>query len=867
MRILRDGLAGEHGAAGGIWQNKYVQHLLREMPEPTLVLNTELEVVMCTYNYLQVLGLESPSQVIGKTPYDDEATYFDLITGRELKVMLHDVMRKGEPVTIEMELTFREDDQPRAYRVEHIPLYDRDGECDGLIISFTDIHDFSLAIKRAEDADSAKSDFLATMSHEIRTPMNAVKGLSELLSLTQLDATQRNYVDNILNASNSLLDIINDILDFSKISARKIDLVEGPYRLEELIVGVCNVINVKAEDKGLLLTIDMAPELPETLWGDDFRIRQILTNILTNAVKYTHKGFVRLSVDMDGRELLLSVRDSGIGIHEKDISALFDTFSRVDLQANRNIAGTGLGLSICKRLALAMGGDIEVESEYGKGSVFTARLPQKIVDKTAIVKLDAPEEKRVLVFDTGHTSGHILSMLERLGVTGHAAAVAAESGELSSYTHCIFDSAADSGLIRSLREKMPGCRFGILKSMRHATASSEVYETVLFTPVVITALASFLSTTGRQEKTGEEPEPETGSLLVRDAVILVVDDNEINRIVSSDMLNSFDAEVVCAEDGYEAVSLCEQQRFDLIFMDHMMPGKDGIETTLEIRAGKGPNSETPILALTANVVNDMKSHYLKNGMNDCIAKPIEMHDLEQALAKWLPGEKLASGSKKTADCGEKADMSPEELIAAMDRFGLYASDVMNELNGDFATFTQRMEEASRILGGLTDALKAEVADENWTRFTADAIRLQELLHGIGARDCAGRARKLSIAAQRGNSDYIYEDFYSLMGNMFMLFQKLKVFIPVARGGSLEELPLDNPAYLHGCLEKLGRALESGSAQEALLQIAHTAAYSMDMELDMALKAIKTDLENGELDSARRRHTELFVEYSAKVLVR
>ncbi len=209
-------------------------------------------------------------------------------------------------------------------------------------------------------------------------------------------------------------------------------------------------------------------------------------------------------------------------------------------------------------------------------------------------------------------------------------------------------------------------------------------------------------------------------------------------------------------------------------------------------------------------------------------------------------------------------MTPQELIAALDSFGLYASEVMRELHGDFTQYVKRMEDAAQVLGDLTDTLKREVTEENWDAFADDIFSLNTLLYGIGARDCAGRARKLSQAARNRNVDYIHNDFFSLMGNMYMLDKKLVMIIPVARTGDLKKTPLNLPQALHGSLEKLGRAIRAINAVEAMVQLANTASLSLDMTLDMALKGIKADLECGDFEKAQQKFDEIFRSYTERL---
>ena len=523
------------------------------------------------------------------------------------------------------------------------------GQRYGTIMTLNDVTELIETKRKAEDASLSKSSFLANMSHEIRTPMNAVKGLSELLVLTELNALQRNYVTNIISSANSLLGILNDVLDFSKIDANKLEFIEGPYDLAELISSVSNVVSLKADDKRLLMVVDAAPDLPKTLNGDDVRVKQVLINILSNAVKYTNAGFVRLSLWMeheaDVAYLVCAIKDTGIGIRAEDIPQLFDAFSRVDLITNRSIKGTGLGLAISRHLAMAMGGNIRVESQYGKGSTFTFRIPQKVVDASPMIEVMNKSDKRVLLLDVGCHMELVEKQLQSLQidylpVTADQMLPGREV--LATFTHCIHDESNSEQAIEILHNAIPKCRFGALKNIRHAMALSDADDTVLYLPLFIKNLADFLNKRGRDPETTDLSSGATENIIVKNAKFLVVDDNDLNLLVSTEMLKSFQAEIYSADSGDKAVALCREQVFDLIFMDHMMPGKDGIETTREIRADheRGLNCHSPIIALTANVVNDMAEYYLQCGMNDFLSKPVSMIDLGRILLKWIPAEKF-----------------------------------------------------------------------------------------------------------------------------------------------------------------------------------------------------------------------------------
>ncbi|MDR0826494.1 MAG: response regulator, partial [Desulfovibrio sp.] len=533
------------------------------------------------------------------------------------------------------------------------PVVDEDSVCHGVILTLSDVSELADAKRRAEDGAKSKSIFLANMSHEIRTPMNAIKGFSEILIRSELNDLQRSYVNNIIGATSSLINIINDVLDFSKIDAGKIEIVERPYRLAKMLTEVCNIISIRAEEKGLLFLVNADPGMPSGLIGDDSRIKQILVNLLSNAVKYTPQGSVHFSLNTETRDgrlfLIASVKDSGIGIQAKDIPFLFDAFSRADLQANRNIMGTGLGLAISKQLAVTMGGEISVISEHGLGSVFSLEIPQETDDGRPMCQLDDPGRFRVLLVGNTERLGNVENMLAALGAChwltvgenfedeeNLADRLAANiSGK--PFTHCLRTGDVPENVVSLLRGKLAGCRMGLLQSLKTPVEESaqRLHEDILFDPLLITDLVEFISH-GTQDEQRQDQDMEGEAFKVHDVSALVVDDNEINLIIGKELLESFGVEVVCVDSGPKALALCEERQYDIIFLDHMMPIMDGVEVAQRIRAGASPNQKTPLIAFTANVVNNMQAFYMENGMNDFVPKPIDYAELQRVLALWLP---------------------------------------------------------------------------------------------------------------------------------------------------------------------------------------------------------------------------------------
>ena len=386
------------------------------------------------------------------------------------------------------------------------------------------------------------------MSHEIRTPINAILGMNEMILRECTDSRLLTYSGNIQNSGRTLLTLINDILDMSKIESGKMEIIPTEYKTADLFLDLWNVIYLWAENKSLTVSFALDETMPDTLYGDDVRVKQVITNLLTNAVKYTFQGGVKLyaTYEKQGEDmitLIVSVQDTGIGIKDEDQGKLFESFQRLDENKNRNIEGTGLGMSITSMLLKMMNGDIELESVYQEGSTFTVRIPQKVINNEPV---------------------------------------------------------------------------GDFESIRN-----------------------------RQTQTGTKY---NDSFEAPGANILVVDDNPLNLIVFTSFLEMTKMNIVTAESGQKCLELASEQPFHIIFMDHMMPEMDGVETLHKIQDMIGsPNEKTPVIALTANAIAGAKEYYLEEGFTDYLAKPIDSARLEQMIAAYLPNELV---HKKENEAGE-----------------------------------------------------------------------------------------------------------------------------------------------------------------------------------------------------------------------
>ncbi|MGN0695469.1 MAG: PocR ligand-binding domain-containing protein [Oscillospiraceae bacterium] len=516
-----------------------------------------------------------------------------------------------------------------------------------------------------EKASHLKSDFLANMSHEIRTPMNAVLGMTDLALREEMSPTAREYLHQIRSSGKILLAIINDILDFSKIESGKMDIIETVYEPLSVINDLANIINSRIGNKKIDLTVDIAPDLPKNLFGDNIRIHQILLNLLNNAVKFTQQGEIRLTLgwERSGDDTILlkaSVKDTGIGIKQEDLHKLFNSFQQVDSKRNRNIEGTGLGLAISQRLLQLMGGTISVESEYNKGSTFSFELPQKVINDAPAVTDNKRQVSVAVLVDNHNIRDQLIKDLDWIGADISEIAEISAAADISP-DFLIVEKPMFSGGVREYAEKYPQVCCLVIANYDSPDDLKLPNVKIIRKPVYFLNLYNAM---GISNITFGDSMSDSDSFtfVAPDAHILIVDDNSINLTVAKGLINPLDMQVDTAASAAEAIEMMHRLRYDLIFMDHMMPEVDGVEATHIIRRLMPNYDEVPIIALTANAVGGVREMFIKEGMNDFVAKPIEVSEIVSKLRKWLPQEKILPADRKAA--AEKAETPAEHMEIA-----------------------------------------------------------------------------------------------------------------------------------------------------------------------------------------------------------
>ncbi len=555
-------------------------------------------------------------------------------------------------------------------------VHKKKGELYCIIAYVYDLTQEEETVNKVLAANQAKSDFLANMSHEIRTPINAIIGMNEMVLREAQDESLREYALAVHNSAETLLSLINDVLDISKIESGKTEIMEAEYELPSLLVDCHNMIADRTGKKGIRLCVKSQETLPFKLYGDMVRVRQVITNLLTNAVKYTQQGEIdfEISEERQGDTCMLRVvvRDTGIGISKENLNKLFEKFERFDMEHNRNVEGTGLGMNITKELLRLMNGTITVSSEYGKGTEFTVVIPQKVVDASPIGKLN-------------------------------------------------------------------------LKTLEERNAR---YEGAAFT--------------------------------APDAKILVVDDVEMNLKVIRNLLKQTHIGIDTAYSGAECIELVKKTKYDVIFMDHMMPEMDGIETLKCLkRMPDNMSCDTPVIMLTANALSGMRELYLENGFDDYLSKPIDGERLERKLLQYLPEEKVhrtkdgvqeqteALPEKEEAETEEKAKLvSLQAKIPGLEieKGLLYCAD-----SEEF--YLEMLREYAD--SGRKGELEKAYGERNWEHYEEQVHALKGTSRTLGLTEIGNLSEKLQYAAAGKEEAFLMENHKMLMQKLAYVQQCIK----------------------------------------------------------------------------------------------
>ena len=633
----------------------------------------------------------------------------------------------------------------------------------------------SLSKARSEEENKEKSSFLARMSHEIRTPMNSILGMAELIQRKAISSEIQEYIEIINQSGTNLLAIINDILDFSKIESGRFQIQDRNYYVASVINDMINMIRPRVAEKSLDFFVNVDSSIPAQLYGDDMRLRQVLTNLLSNAVKYTRRGFISMDVDVEwvngeSLKLVCSVHDSGIGIKPEDQKSLFSEFTRMDSKSNLGIEGTGLGLAITRALCRAMGGDVTVSSEYGRGSVFRAIIPQVCSSDKPVAQVINSEKKRVLFYDwRPQYVQSIANTLKSLGVGFNCSAVFHEflnDLERGKYDYAFISSKYAMDCIYALGRRETPLQLVIMVEPGEISVYRDV--TSILMPVYSITVANVLN--DMPEGVMFQDKNIKIHFTAPSAKVLIVDDISTNLRVAKELMAPYNMNVHTCLSGSEALNLVKANYYDLVFMDHMMPGMDGIEATAFIRAlesGDEYFKKLPIIALTANALSGQREMFLENGINDFLAKPIDIQKLNDILEKWIPAEKRVETTQPQR-IGVKQEKVEGPSIPGVD----VALGLAN-CGGDITVYLNILADFCKD----AEARQVQIAETLAERDTKLYITLVHALKGasrsIGAVETGEKASWLEKAASHGDLAALKDKTTDLLENVRALINNVR----------------------------------------------------------------------------------------------
>jgi signal transduction histidine kinase/CheY-like chemotaxis protein/HPt (histidine-containing phosphotransfer) domain-containing protein len=725
----------------------------------------------------------------------------------------------------------------------------------------------------SDEENKAKSSFLAQVSHEIRTPLNSILGMSEIILRNDITPELSEKVSIIKQAGNILLSIINNILDFSKIETNKMRIYSSPYHLASMVNDVINIGRLRLMDKQVDFFVNIDSDIPAELIGDEIKIRQILINLLNNAIKYTKAGYIRLDIakqdipqSPSGEnqvKIMFAVEDTGIGIRQDDLNSLFGEFTRLDLEHNHDIEGSGLGLTIANSFCRAMGGGITVTSNYGKGSVFTATVVQSLRNTDKIARLENLNKQVLIYEDRPAYLQSLLSAFSSLGLNPQCARDIAgfkQGIQENKFDYAFVSSRYAAECTSCLPDSGSPVKLLIMLNTNDMSGSQPAGGVHL--PIYSCVLANILN--GVTEAKTRIFSLDTVCFSAPTARILVVDDLPTNLRIVEELMRPYGMKVDTCLSGPEALDRIKRNLYDLVFMDHMMPEMDGLVVTDLIRkqdSGENPGHyfrDLPIVMLTANAVTGQREIFLKKGIDDFLSKPIDVGKLNSILEKWIPREKQKPKEEKPRQevpAAETAESpAAEEFLPAIPGVDIRAG--LQNAGSSAGSYISILSFFHNDLENRIPLIRKAVVEKDLDTYTTLVHAVKGAARSIGAVEAGDLAAELELAGRSRDSSIVGEKTEQLMVKLEELSGYIRRTLD-----ELEEEKNGGQDSPPGYTEEADGDISGSEAEELKLEALRNALINMDTGgVNAVLSGISTGAKNRKIKryvAALEQHILLF----------
>ncbi|MDD6035476.1 MAG: ATP-binding protein [Lachnospiraceae bacterium] len=696
-------------------------------------------------------------------------------------------------------------------------------------------------IDELERVEQSKDDFLANVSHEIRTPLNTICGMSELLLQKELPDSVQEDIRSIQTSGRMLMSVVSDILDFSELLSGRIELEEEAYSITSTINDVINMTSARRGNKPIELIVDCDANIPCALYGDEKKLRRVIMNLIDNAIKFTEEGCISLLIgyrrESYGINLMVAVKDTGIGMDEKSQDKLFAGFNQADTGRNRQKEGVGLGLAISRALVQKMGGAIMVKSRLGKGTCIRFTVPLKVLDERPIATISNRDEINVAVYVDmekymmemvrDEYDRCITHMVEQLKGRCHICRNLAElqrrekREELSHVFVSETEYLSDRDYFDTLADKT---KLVVMLDRAEAVHVTNPKVLKIYKPLYILTIVSVLN--GLYNASEDGMPLSSGRFTTKDVHVLVVDDNRMNIMVMEALLANYRIKVTTALSGAEALTKITSENYDCVFMDHMMPEMDGVETLHRIRHLVGSYyRRVPVIALTANAVAGVREMFLTEGFQDFIEKPVECSVLERLLKRVIPAEKIILQEDVMEEPKDDAEM-PEvkELKEILSRYDLDANSGLLYCNGK-EHYIKILQNFCKEAGDSAELVERLFREQDWNQYTIAVHGIKGAMRSIGANKVSELAKELEFAGREGRIAFItghharmIEEYRKLLEGL----QSEKWLCPEDTVAAVDSVP-------DAALEELDEA-----AFEQKIEQMENAVYSLDEETFLAI---------------------------------